>query len=255
MTAPYVLRHFLDVLLRAFLVATISVLLSLSQALGHKLIDAEHAGIYLKRIREQNAAISQGNSPEQRAEAFFALGETVADIVESLNRDLVSHHGELGLASTVILHELKAQGIELTLWQEAMRYKSYVKPFEQYVALLPEGPRRAEALFFILQGRFYDSFINNPLQQVEIDWLGLVAQIEEEEDFLARYPDFKHREEAQFILAVDYVRAARQTLDANLREFYVTRARVLLQEFFITYPDSLRATAAQMLLESLPSVK
>lgn len=255
MTARYVLRHILVVLFKDLTVALISMLLCLSPALGHELLDAERGETYLNQIRELNAAITQGKSIQQRAEALFALGETVTSMVESLNRDLVSHHGELGLASTVIMHELKAQGIELTLWPEAMRYKSYTKPFEQYLAFLPEGPRGAEALFHILKGRFYDSFIYDPLQPVDLDWPVLVAQIKEAEAFLARYPDFRNREEAFFILAVDYVRAARQTSDANLRAFYVPRARNALQEFFTTYPDSVRASAAQMLLARLPSVQ
>jgi len=243
------------VLLRAILAASLLVLLFFYQALGHEMIDAERAGIYLKRIREHNAAMAHGRSVEQRAEAHFALGETVARIVEFLNRDLTSHHGELGLANTMIVHELKAQGIELTMWPEAMRYKSYVKPFERYVALLPEGPRRAEALFRIFQGRFYDSFIYDPLQPIDLDWLDLVVRIKQEEAFLERYPDFRNREEVHFILAADYVRAARQALGANSRMTYAARAQVMLQEFLTAYPNSLRATAAQMLLESLPSIE
>ena len=242
-------------LLRAPIVASLLVLLFFYQALGHELVDAERAGIYLKRIREQNAAMAHGSSVEQRAEAHFALGETVVRIVEFLNRDLMSHHGELGLANTMIVNELKAQGIELTMWPEAMRYKSYVKPFEQYVTLLPEGSRRAEALFRIFQGRFYDSFIYDPLQPIDLDWPDLVVRIKEEEAFLARYPDFRNREEVHFILAADYVRAARQALDDKSRMIYVARAQVVLQEFFTAYPNSLRATAVQMLLESLPIVE
>ncbi|MBT8365956.1 MAG: hypothetical protein KJP23_14765 [Deltaproteobacteria bacterium] len=255
MTAPFALRHTVNRLLKAFTVAPISVLLCFFQALGHERIDAEHGAEYLKRIRELNAVIEQENSTEQRGEALVALGETVARIVESLNRDLQSHYGELGLASTVIVHELKAEGIELTLWPEAMRYKRYVKPYEQYVTLLPEGPRRDEALFRILQGRFYDSFIYDPLQQVNLGWFDLVVQIQEEEAFLARYPDFPNREEVLFILIVDCVRAVHQALDANSKPIYTARARVLLQEFFTTYPNSLRVSAAQMLLQNLPAVE
>ena len=86
-------------------------------------------------------------------------------------------HGELGLASSVLVNELKARGIELSYWPEAKRYKNYLAPFEQYVALLPQGPKRADALFRILQGRFYDSFMYDPLQPLDLDWPGLVARI------------------------------------------------------------------------------
>jgi hypothetical protein len=138
------------VLLRALIVAPISVLLCFSQTQGHGLVDAERAGIYLKRIR---------------------------------------------------------------------------------------------------------SFIYDPLQAVDLDWLDLVVQIKEVEAFLAHYRDFRNREEAHFILSVDYVRAARQALDANSRMIYMARAQVVLQQFFTAYPGSLRETAARMLLESLPSVE
>ena len=41
--------------------------------------------------------------------------------------------------------------------------------------------------------------------------------------------------------------------DTDSKILYATRARIVLQEFFTTYPASLRAYAGQMLLEHLPS--
>ena len=183
-----------------------------SQGPGHDLVDIERAVIYLEQIRGQKEALEPRNSVDQRAEAHFVVGEAVAYIVDYLNRDLMSHQGELGLANTVMVQELKNQGIQLTFWPEAMRYMSYVKPFVQYVALLPEGPRRPEAVFRIFQGRFYDSFIYDPLQPANLDWPNLVFQIKQVADFLARYRDFRNREEAHFILVVNHIRAAHRPL-------------------------------------------
>jgi hypothetical protein len=241
--------------LRALAVALLTVLLCVSRAPAHDLLDAEETERYLRRIDELNAAIIKEGSIAYRAEALFAFGETIAHITASLNRDLLSHNGTLGLVATVLVNELRRRGIDLTWWPEAIRYRSYLQPFEQYIALLPHGPKRTEALFRILQGRFYDSFISDPLQPVTVPWSDLVAEIEHAKALLVHYPTFPNREEVLFILAVDYVRASRQAPDTALRQAYVTQARATLQAFHATYPDSLRTAAAHMLLERLPTAE
>ncbi len=236
--------------LRAAVIAIIAFLLGVSSALAHDLIGSAGVEEYLERIDEINATISKGNSVEQRADAFFALGDTVDGLTGILYRD-VAAHGELGLASTVLVNELEARGIELSYWPEARRYKSYLAPFEQYVALLSEGPKRADALFRIIQGQFYDSFIYDPLQPVDLDWPGLLARIKDAESFLARYPEHAGREEVQFIVAVGYVRVVKQAPDAQASLAYKERARTALAEFQDNYPDSMRAVAAEVLMEGL----
>jgi len=93
------------------------------------------------------------------------------------------------------------------------------------------------------------------LQPVAVPWSALVAEIEHAKALLAHYPTYHNREEVLFILAVDYVRAARQAPDAALQQAYVTQARATLQAFHTTYPDSLRTAAAHMLLERLPAAE
>ncbi len=240
--------------LRAHIIALILVLLGVSRGLGHDLVDIERAVKYLEQIRDQKQALAPRNSVDQRAEAHFKVGEAVAYIVAYLNRDLMSHQGEPGLANTVMVQELKSQGIQLTFWPEAMRYMSYVQPFIQYLALTPEGPRRPEAVFRIFQGRFYDSFIYDPMQPVNLNWPNLVFQIKQVEDFLARYPDFRNREEAHFILVVNHIRAAHRALDADSKILRANQAQMVGQGFLTAYPDSLRAAAVRRLLERLPSI-
>jgi hypothetical protein len=63
------------------------------------------------------------------------------------------------------------------------------------------------------------------------------------EALFAHHPTYQNREEVLFILAVDYVRAARQAPDAALQTFHTT------------YPNSLRTVAAHMLLERLPAAE
>lgn len=246
-----------DTLLALCVLAAVllTALLRISWVSAHDLLDAEEAERYLQRIDELNATIIKGDSVVKKAEALFVLGETVAHITTSLNRDLVSHNGELGLVSTVLVNELRGRGVDLSWWPEASRYRSYVQPFEQYIALLPHGPKRAEALFRILQGRFYDSFVSDPLQPVAVPWSALVTEIEHAKALLAHHPTYHNREEVLFILAVDYVRASWQAPDAALRQAYVTQARAALQAFHATYPNSLRTAATRMLLERLPAAE
>ncbi len=226
----------------------------LSPASAHELIDAEGAEGYLNRAGNLSAVIATAESAGNKAQALYALGEMIDRITDLLNRDLGSH-GELGLATTVLVNELKGHGIALSFWPEANRYTSYLAPFERYVALHPEGPRGADALFRVLQGRFYDSFVYDPFQPVGLDWRGIVAQTEDAQDFLALYPDYPNKEEAFFILAVDYARAAREAPDGELARVYRGWARATLKEFHETYPDSLRAAAARALLQSFPAAE
>jgi hypothetical protein len=236
-------------------VALLTGWLDVSRAPAHDLLNAEEAERSLRRIDELNAAIIKSNAVEQRAEALFALGAIIAHLTTSLNRDVALHNGELGLVATVLVHELSRRGINLSWWPEAIRYRSYVQPFEQYIALLPHGPKRAEALFHILQGRFYDSFISDPLQPMTVPWSALVAEVEYAKALLAHHPTYPNREEVLFILAVDYVRASQQAPDAALQQAYVTQARATLQAFHTTYPNSLRMAAVHMLLERLPAAE
>lgn len=247
------LRDHVGLAVRALItIAVIAVSIGVPPASAHEVLDAESAGRFPEKIERLNAVVAKGESAEERAEALYTLGQTVDRITDLLNRDLGSH-GELGLATTVLVNELKGHGIALSFWPEANRYKSYLAPFERYVALHLEGPRGADALFRVLQGRFYDSFVYDPFQLVGLDWRGIVAQTEDAQDFLALYPDYLNKEEAFFILAVDYARAAREAPDGELARAYRGRARATLKEFHETYPDSLRAAAARALLQSLPA--
>jgi hypothetical protein len=235
--------------------ALLMVLLCVARASAHELLGTEETENYLQQIEALNTAIVKEDSVEKRAEALFALGELIAHVTALLNRDRIAHNGRLGLVSTVLVNELSRRGIDLSWWPEALRYRSYLRPFEQYIALLPQGAKRADALFRILQGRFYDSFLFDPLQPVAGTWPALVAEIEHAKALLTQQPTGQNREETLFILAVDYVRAARQAPDAALQQAYVMQARAALQAFYTAYPDSLRTAAVHMLLEQLPAAK
>ena len=219
--------------------------------LAHEPLDAATAQSLLSRIDDLNATLAAGAPPAQEAEALYALGQTVRRIVENLNGDLVTH-GELGLVSSVLPNELERRGIALRFSESANRYRRHLEPFARAAALAPDGANHADALFRVLKGGFYDSFTTNPFQLVELDWPGLVAQIEDAEALLARYPKHAEHEEILFILGVDCARAARLAPDAGTGARYAARARAVLTDFREVYPQSLRAITARTLLKRLP---
>lgn len=235
--------------LRVFAVALVAAFLGATPAAPHQALDGEAVEAFLARVTALNAAVAAG---ETRAETTYQLGETVARIIDLLNRDRAMHGGESGLISTLLVNELKARGIDLSFSPAATRYRSYLAPFESYLALAPTGERRADALFWVLQGRFYDSFVSDPFRWLDLDWPGLVAQIEAARAFVAGYPDHADKEEALFILAVNLVRAVRAAPDADAARRYREPARAALTAYRDGHPDSLRAVAVRALLQSLP---
>ena len=240
--------------LRGARAAVLSAALALVPAMAgaHEPLAPEEAETILTRIIELRAAAAGGGAVAERAEAIFALGEAVERVRAELNRDLLAHGGDLGLATSVLARELSRRGIALVHSAPTKRYKAFLAPYESYLALLPEGPRASAAIFRILSGRFYDSFAGNPFRLIDLDWPGLEAQIARAEDLLERHPEHGEREETLFILGVDCVRAARLAPDPSSTKRYAARARAVLTAFQDAYPESLRAITARTLLKKLP---
>lgn len=221
-------------------------------AAGHEPMDADTAAELLARVDALSAVAGGAGPAAERARATFDLGEHLARIVDLLNGDL-AHHRELGLAASIVAKELERRGLALDHWPQANRFRRYLRPFEDYLAMAPAGPKAAEARFRVLSGRFYDSFAYDPLRPVGLEWPALRAAIGETQDFLARHADDDRREEAQFILAVDYLRAARLAPDPALADAYAEKARAALAAFPRRYPQSPRAAAAKALATTLPA--
>jgi hypothetical protein len=221
-------------------------------ATAHEPLGAEEAETILTRVVELRAQAAEGGAAAERAEALYALGEAIERVRVELNRDLVAHGGDLGLATSVLARELSRRGIALVHSPPIKRYKAYLAPYRSYLALLPEGPWAANASFRILSGRFYDSFAGNPFRLIDLDWPGLEAQIARAEGLIERHPEQSDREETLFILGVDCVRAARTAPDPDSAKRYAARARAVLTAFQAAYPESLRAITARTLLKKLP---
>jgi hypothetical protein len=239
------------ILPRAALAAALCV--GAAAACAHDLITAEAAARYLAQADRLLTVLRSEDPAPRRAEASTTLGRQLDEIRDLLNRDLAAHGRLQGLPTEYLVGALRERGVRLQVDPALGRYPANLSYYRDALALAPDGPHAADASLRLLQGYFYDSFTDDPLQPREQSWHRLQEQIQLGERFLHRNPQHADREEVEFILAVHYVQAARSGPDAATRLAYSARARRAASSFRTRYPDSMRVAAVEVLMESLPA--
>jgi hypothetical protein len=231
------------------------VLASLSLDAGaHDLLTAESVQAYLLRVSELQKTLAS-DATGARAQASLQLGQTLDEIGELFNRDIEAHGKVQGLASSVLMSELTAQGAPLAYSARANRFTANLAYYRDTLRLAPDGPIAAEASFRLLKGYFYDSFGDDPLQPVSQSRAQLAEQIRLGEALRRDFPRHAQREETSFILAIHYMQAARVAAESRARAHFLKDARELVAEFVKNYPESLRAATLTTLLEKVSSSK
>lgn len=228
-------------------IVLLSALLLPLPALPHDLITAKTAEERLQNAAKWRALLTSPIPPAQRAEAHYSIGVMLEEVRELLNLDIAAHGKVQGLPSNYLVAELARLGVPLAYAESNRRFVSNRSHFEQALKLAPKATFAADAGLRLLQGAFYDSFDQDPLEW-NLDRRALLAEIELAEGWLARFPDHPAREDIEFIAAILYTRAARSLNDRG----YTTKARAATAAFAARYPDSLRASAMAVLREALP---
>jgi hypothetical protein len=219
------------------LAAALGALIAAAPLAAHDLITAEAATRCLQDADRWLAA------PRQ-ADARYRLGAMLEEIRVLLNQDIAAHGKVQGLPSNYLVEELARRGAPLHYSQVRRRYIFIDTWFAEALRL---DPRHADAGFRLLQGRFQESYDEDPLV-----WHGdgLASEIALAEDLLAREPTHERREEIEFIAAILYTRAARAGSAA-----YAAKARQAIAEFEQRYPGSLRTAAMPVLREAIKIAK
>lgn len=219
---------------------------------AHDLITAEAAERYLAQAQDNRRIIESQASALQRARAHYALGSMLDEIRDLLNRDIATHGKVQGLPSEYLVAALAANGSPLATLPGSSHFPANLEHYRESLRLAPAGPSAGDASLRLLQGFFYDSFTDDPLAPHAQTPAQLQQQIRLGERFLQRYPSHAGREEAEFILSVHYLQAARGAAEAGARARYAQRARDALLAFRERYPDSMRVAAVDVLLEQVP---
>jgi len=217
---------------------------------AHVVVDAAFSQQMLREVQALSASAATG-SPEQRAAALVDLGQTLARATDLLNQDLLAHDGRLGVLSQALTRQLRIRGMQPVYSAALKRYLAPVEPFEQALALAPEGARAGDARFRLLTAHFYDSFAVDPMQPLDRDWQRLNQRIVEAEAFLAAYPDHPGRIETEFILALEHARAVRLAPEAA-RARHARAAEELLHDFEDRDPYGTRTVTLRQAIEALP---
>ncbi len=214
-------------------------------ARAHDLITAEAVERYLSRADNDLATVRGKAPPRVRAEAHYDLGRMLDEIRELLNRDVAMHGRVQGLATHLLLRELKGRGLEPVASAGSGRFPV---PASHYVdALKLDADARAgDAAFRLLTGRFYDSFDADPTRS-RLPWAELEEQIRLADRLASRKPPHPEQEEIEFVAALQHVQAAGLASDRARAADHLKRAQTAAAAFARRYPDSLRNAALETL--------
>ncbi|HZR01556.1 MAG TPA: hypothetical protein VFA81_00065 [Burkholderiales bacterium] len=236
-----------------FLIVASAVCLNAPRA--HDLITAQTAERFLREIDDNVKIARSKEPPARRAAAQLALGRTLDEVGELLNRDIAAHGKPQGLPTLYLIQALETRGIAPRASPISSRVTPNLAYYREAMGLDPDGSVGAEAAFRLLHAYFYDSFEDDPLKPRNQSWAQLQEQIELGESLLRRAPPSIDREEAEFILAVHYLQAATSGLDERSRARFGVKAREYLAVFRGRYPESMRLPALEMLTERVQTAR
>lgn len=220
-------------------------------AAAHDLITAERAQQYLSVIRAQQEVLRAGAPAGAQAQAAVALGRTLDEIRDLLNRDIASHGQPQGLPTLFLIQTLRDAGLPLEISSRLGRYPANLELYRRALALDPDGPASDQARLRLLQGYFYDSFDREPLKPRGQTWAELQEQMRHAQVLLQAGLPEPDGEEVLFILAVHRLQAALAAPDAASRRGHAARAHDAIAQFKARYPDSLRVAALEVLEDSV----
>lgn len=214
-------------------------------ASAHDLITADAVEKYLARADADLATMRGKSAARVRAEAHYDLGRMLDEIRDLLNRDVAMHGRVQGLATHLLIKELKGKGLELAPVPPSGRFPV---PASHYVEALKldADAHSGDAAFRLLAGRFYDSFDADPSRS-RLSWPELEDQIRLAERLASRKPSHSEQEEIEFIAAVQQVQAAGLAPDRGRAAEHLKRAQAAAAAFARRYPDSLRTAALDVL--------
>jgi hypothetical protein len=222
-----------------------------SRASAHETIDIDKVNETVAANDEAAARVSAAHDPGPKGEAQFALGMVLVEVTDVLNRDLAAHSGRLTVNAELLAKALAQRNAAPRFDDAIGRYRLPRTPLEDALRLSPAAPYAPRARFALLKAGFYESFVLDPFELVGLSFSELERQIAEAEAVPPALLNVDDAEEAAFIHAVDLARAARLAADAEAKRGYTGKAQKALSAFAETYPDSMRAAAAGMILKGI----
>jgi hypothetical protein len=216
---------------------------------AHEVVDVEQVRAALAAVDAADARAKSAAGTGAEGEAKLALGLAQVDTTDILNRDLAAHSGRLSFNGDSLQKSLARRNLSPPFDDTIGRYRLPRGALEEALRLSPEASDAPHARFALLKAGFYESFMLDPFTLVGLSVDDLDRQIAEAQALAAVPLDSDDAEEAAFIYAVDLARAARFARDLDARRTYTAKARKALAAFADTYPQSMRAASARVILK------
>ena len=236
---------------RAFLFLIVFFLLCLRAPSAHEVIDAEQVRAALAAVDAADARAKSAAGSGAEGEAKLALGLVQADTTDILNRDLAAHSGRLSFNGDLLQKSLAQRNLSPPFDDTIGRYRLPRATLEEALRLSPAAPDAPRARFALLKAAFYENFVFDPFKLVGLSADDLDRQIAEAQALVAAPLSPDDAEEAAFIHAIDLARAAGLARDSEEGRAYTVEARKALAAFAGTYPESMRAASAAVILKGL----
>lgn len=214
-------------------------------ASAHDLITADAVEKYLARADGDLATMRGKGAARVRADAHYDLARMLDEIRELLNRDVAMHGRVQGLATHLLMKELKGRNLEPVPSPASGRFPVPALHYAEALKLDTDA-RGGDAAFRLLTGRFYDSFDADPSRS-RLSWPELEEQIRLADRLASRKPPHPEQEEIEFVAAVQQVQAAGLVPDRARAVEHMKRAQAAAAAFSRRYPDSLRNAALDVL--------
>ena len=224
---------------------------AIAGATAHEIIDLDMAN-ELVAAADSAADRAKGVSDKgTEGEILFSLGAVLIEATDLLNRDMAAHSGQLTLNGQILLKGFALRNLAPHFDETLSRYLLPRQQLEEAIGLAPAASYAPRARFALLKASFYESFAFDPFKPLRADISALQRESSEAEALVRLLEDPDQREEAAFIHAIDLAREVKLAANAEISSTVVPKARAALKSFAETYPDSMRAASASVILQGL----
>ena len=220
-------------------------------AAAHEIVDLNKANELVAAAASAVDRESKASDQGTRVGTLYSLGAVLVEATDLLNRDLAAHSGELTLNGQLLLNGFARRNLAPQFDEALKRYLLPRQLLQEAIRIAPAASYAPRARFALLKSSFYESFAFDPFKPMHADISALQKESSEAEALVPLLDDADEREEAAFIHAIDLAREVKLAADAKIASDTEPKARAALKIFAETYPDSMRAASASVVLQGL----
>jgi hypothetical protein len=218
-------------------------------AAAHEIIDLDRANELVAAVETAANRVTKASAQGPKGEMLFSLGTVLIEATGLLNRDMAAHTGQLTLNGEILLKALSQRNLVTQFDETLHRYLLPRQQLQEAIRLAPAASYVPRARFALLKASFYESFAFDPFKPLRADISALENESSEAEALVRLLEDPDDKEEAAFIHAIDLAREVRLAAGAEISSTIWPKARAALKNFAETYPDSMRAASASVILQ------